>query len=237
MMEEKLSSISKNKPKVIIAFPGFGMAASIAAQYFVEHAECENIGRISLNSSELSFMAIHDHKPVWPISVYYSKKYNLLLVHGLAMPKSVENELLEGIRDIVDRSASESITVLESIGSMEEGKHNVYYYTGSDDLTRNMEDKNYNKLKEGIIMGLFPKLYSEYPDKTVGLFSEANINIPDSEAAAKLLKALDEVYGFDIDYGKLSKASQLFEKKLKGIMKKSQEAKNMQDKKQAFYIG
>ena len=86
-------------------------------------------------------------------------------------------------------------------------------------------------------MGLFPKLYSEYPQETTGLFSEANINIPDSEAAAKLLKALDEIYGFDIDYSKLQTASQVFEKKLKNIMKKSQEAKNMQDKKQTFYIG
>jgi len=69
------------------------------------------------------------------------------------------------------------------------------------------------------------------------LFAETHSNLPDSKAAAKIVEALDKYLGMDIDYKPLLEQAEKFEDKLKMILKKSQEAQDISDKKKLSYLG
>ena len=69
------------------------------------------------------------------------------------------------------------------------------------------------------------------------LFAETHSNLPDSKAAAKIVEALDKYLGMDLDYKPLLEQAQKFEEKLKTILKKSQEAQEISDKKKLSYFG
>ena len=56
------------------------------------------------------------------------------------------------------------------------------------------------------------------------IFAEAHSQFPDSEAAAKVIGALNDYAGFKVDYKPLLEAAKQFESKLKVLMQKSKEA-------------
>jgi predicted ATP-grasp superfamily ATP-dependent carboligase len=61
--------------------------------------------------------------------------------------------------------------------------------------------------------------------------------LPDSKAAAHIIQALDSYTGLKIDPKPLLKQAQMFEQKLKGIMKQQQKAEEVQDDKHLSYVG
>ena len=71
----------------------------------------------------------------------------------------------------------------------------------------------------------------------LALFAEAKTGLPDSKAAAEIIKALDAYTGLKVDPKPLYKQAALFEEKLKSIMEKGQEAEDIQQKKKLSYVG
>ncbi|MCX6710499.1 MAG: PAC2 family protein [Candidatus Woesearchaeota archaeon] len=69
-------------PIVITAFPGLGLVGTIAVEFLIEHLKTEKIGKISLKD-DVPVVAIHDGKLVEPISMHYSKEYNIVLVRSV----------------------------------------------------------------------------------------------------------------------------------------------------------
>ena len=69
------------------------------------------------------------------------------------------------------------------------------------------------------------------------LFVEAQTQMPDSKAAAELIKALDKYLGLGIDYKPLLEQADTFERKLKGLMAKSKAAEELAQKKELSYVG
>ena len=91
---------------------------------------------------------------------------------------------------------------------------------------------------EGIIVGVTGALLAKKLDSPlVALFAEAKSGLPDSKAAANIIRALDLYTGLKIDPKPLLKQAQLFEDKLKGILEKSKDADVLQDEKKLSYVG
>ena len=232
-----LEYLREKRPKILLGFPGFGMAGSIALQYFIENTKVEFKGRIDLEGNQFSFIAIHDEKPVWPISVYYAPEQNVLLVHSLVPLAGAEKELYASISTIIKQVESEMIILLESIGAQEKTEHQVFYYSSRQEWKDLAKNKGYKVLNEGIVLGMSSRVIAGFEDKVFGLFCEAHFDLPDSEAAAALIKALDEIFDFKVDYEKLKAISSAFEDKLKTIAKKSKNAQSLKEKSQMFYVG
>ena len=70
----------------------------------------------------------------------------------------------------------------------------------------------------------------------IALFAEAKSNLPDSKAAAEIIRALDAYVDLDVDPKPLLKQAMVFEEKLKGIVEKSQRAQEIQEDKMG-YVG
>ena len=93
-------------------------------------------------------------------------------------------------------------------------------------------------LKEGIVVGVTGALLAkDFGVPVVALFAEAKSNLPDSKAAAEIIKAIDAYTGLKVDPKPLLKQAAVFEQKLKGILEKGQKAEETQQKKKLSYVG
>ena len=69
------------------------------------------------------------------------------------------------------------------------------------------------------------------------IFAETHSDLPDSKAAARIIKILDDYLGLKIDTVPLMKQAEKFEEKIKGLLKKGEEAKDIGDAKKLSYVG
>ena len=69
------------------------------------------------------------------------------------------------------------------------------------------------------------------------IFAETHTDLPDSKAAARIIKALDDYLGLKVNIAPLFKQAEMFEEKLKGLLQKGEQAKGMVDAKKLSYMG
>ena len=210
------------KPTIIGGFPGFGLVGMIATEYLINHLDTIEIGRIW--SEKLpAIVAIQDSELVQPLQIFYNKKYNLVIVQGLAAMHGSEWEISEAVAKLASDLKAKEIVTLEGIGGQGDS---VYAYT-TDIKKRAVLKKDFELMQKGIIVGITGALLVSTKDKkpAVCFLAQTKTGLPDSKAAAKLVEALDKYLGLGIDYKPLLKQAEVFETKLKGIM---------QDSKQAF---
>ena len=228
-----LASLGKRHPTLVIGFPGFGMAGSIALQHLVEHAKPAPIGHLSLHDAAATFMAIHEGRPIWPVSVYFDEGRSIVYIHAL-IPLPNDSDTSDELFAVIEQIDPSRIILLESIGSMEDG-HRTFSYAVDQTATEGLSLPE--PLTEGVVLGTSAEVFSRYPDRAVGIFSEANVSIPDSEAAAQLLETLNGLLDLGMDATALRELSKVFEERVKRILKDSKSAKSMSEKNQMFYVG
>lgn len=223
--------------KIIEGFPGFGLIGTIATEFLMEHLQTEKIGYIEIEEIP-AMIAIHQNKVVEPISIHYNKKYNLVLVHAINIGKDLGWKLADLIKELAEKLKAKEIISLEGVGSPNPAESRVFFYTTEDGGRSVRLKKVASPLQEGIIVGVTGALLAKNVDiPIVALFAEAHSNLPDSKAAAEIIKVLDVYAGLQVDYKPLYKQAQQFEAKLKTIMEKGQQAEDIQEKKKLSYVG
>ena len=127
---------------------------------------------------------------------------------------------------------------MEGVGSPNPETSRVFYYSTSDGGISKKLTGIATPLMEGIIVGVTGALLAkDLKISMVAFFAEAQSNMPDSKAAAEIIKAVDAYTGLKIDPKPLLKQAQVFEEKLKGIMEKTQKAEEIREKKSPSYVG
>ena len=233
--------ILKEKPKspiIIQGFPGIGMVGAIAAEFLIQHLETKLVGKIIVDKTP-PLVAVHEGRLIEPYSIYYNKKYNLLIIHSIVATPGSEWQIADSIVALANELKAAQIISLEGIGSSD-GKNTskTFYYCNSARLEKVLQKANIESLKEGIIMGQTSALLSKADVTPIScIFAETHTNLPDSKAAAELIKALDVILDLKIDYKPLLKIAAQFEEKFRGIMVQSEKAKDLQSKKQMSYVG
>src|SRR3989338_5992582 len=226
--------ILKEKPKspiIIQGFPGMGMVGAIAAEFLIQPHETKLVGKIIVKNAP-PLVAVHEGRLIEPYSIYYNKKYNLLIIHSIVATPGSEWQIADSIVALANELKAAQIISLEGIGSSD-GKNTskTFYYSNSARLEKVLQKANIESLKEGIIMGQTSALLSKADITPIScIFAENHTNLPDSKAAAELIKALDVILDLKIDYKTLLKIAAQFEEKFRGIMVQSEKAKDLQSK-------
>lgn len=237
-MHISLTKKPKN-PAIIIGFPGFGLVGTIASEFLIDHLDTEKIGKIWF--SEIPPMiAVHQGKLVEPIGIFYNKKYNIVIIHAVTTTAGLEWKLSKAIVDIAQQLKPREIICLEGIGTTTPSKiSKAYFYCSHDKKSLVLKKTGLEQLKEGIIMGLTGLLLLRVgKDMPIcSIFAETHSQLPDSNAAAKLIETLDKYLNLKIDYKPLLKQAEKFEEKLKDIVKKTQDISEEQEKKKLSYVG
>lgn len=237
-MEISLDKMPKN-PKIIEGFPGHGLVSTIVTGYFIDHLETEPIGKIWLPELK-PIVAIQNSEVINPLEIFWNKEHNLLLVQSLTGASGVEWKVAKGISNLCKKVDAEEIISIEGIPSSKAGDTpKTYYHTSDVDLKRRFEDIGMEKVGSGIVIGVTAALLLKLPKKVPSscVFVEARKGIPDSKAAAEIIKVLDDYLDLDVNYRPLLKKAKKFEDNLKKLMSKTQKAQKDQQLKDIKYLG
>jgi len=223
-----------SNPTIIIGFPSIGLVGTIVTKFLIDHLETEVIG--CLYSDNITpLVAIHKGKVVDPITIYYNKKYNVIIIQALMDVSGNEMEIAKNIVDLNKQLEAKEVIVIEGMPTQED-KVDVYFYSTKSKVVAKTQP-----LKEGIVMGVTAAmlLKSEQLPLTT-LFVQAHQNMPDSEAGAKVVELLKDYLGLDVDVKPLLENAKKFETNLKSVLKKSIEQANkanLAQDKDLSYLG
>ena len=127
--------VLNKKPKGVIiiqGFPSMGLVSTIATKFLIDHLDVEEIGYIE-SEHIIPLTAIHKSKIINPITIYYNKKFNLVIVQSLTGVEGYEWEIAATMIDIAKNLTAKEIIILESVPSHEEDA-NVYYFSNKNKL-------------------------------------------------------------------------------------------------------
>lgn len=233
-MKYVLNKKPKN-PIIIQGFPSMGLVSTIVTKFLTDHLDVEEIGHIESNYI-LPLTAIHKSRVINPITIFYNKKHNLVIIQSITEVSGHEWDISKTIFDIAKELAAKEIIVVEGIPSQSE-QIKLYYSS-----TNPKAKLNLTPLNEGIIMGVTAAMLLKGDKIPVTcLFAEAHSQLPDSEAAAKVITALNAYLKINVDLKPLLQAAKRFEMNLKMLMEKTKEnaglASKKEDSETTSYIG
>ncbi len=210
----KLILTKKPKNPIIIqGFPSLGLISTITTKFLLDHLAVEEIGHIE-SKYLVPLTAIHQSKIVNPITIYYNKKYNLIIIQSLTEVTGHEWDLADAVMELAKTVTAKEIIVVEGIPSHEKDI-TLYYFSNKTKL-------KLKPLSEGIVMGTTAALLLRAKTFPVTcIFAEAHSQLPDSESAAKVVEALDTYLKLKIDYKPLLEDARKFETKLKQFIEKA----------------
>ncbi len=225
------------KPIIIEGFPGFGLVGTITTGFLIDHLNAKPIGKVW--SKDLSPMiALHESKVVRPLEIYYSKKHNIIILNALTNVAGIEWAIADTITRLAKELNAKEIISIEGVAAMgaQKKEPEAYYYTNKHE--KRFEAIKVKPLKEGVVLGVTAALLSKLEKRHFScIFTETYSNLPDSKAAAKAIKVLDNYLGLKVDYKPLIKKAEEFEEKIHEIVNKGNEATKLQKKKELSYLG
>ncbi len=219
---------------IIEGFPGFGLVATIATEFLINHLDAEQIGKIVVEEVP-PIVAVHSGQIIEPVGIFYSKKYNLIILHALTSINGLEWGLAKKIGELSSILKAREIICIEGIGSMAETSNTFFISNKNED--KFVKKTGLSKLKDGIIMGVTGALSLNKKLPISCIFAETHSNLPDSRAAAKIITTLDNYLDLKVDPKPLIKKAEEFEVKIKGLLEKSKDASEMKEKKELTYLG
>ncbi|UCD04479.1 MAG: proteasome assembly chaperone family protein [Candidatus Woesearchaeota archaeon] len=237
-MEITLHKIPKN-PIVIEGFPGHGLVSTIVTGYLVDHLNTEPIGKIWLPELK-PIVAIQHSEIINPLEIFWDREHNIIIVQSLTGATGLEWKIAEGIANLCKRVKAKEIISIEGIASPTASKSpKTYYYASTINLKKKFEDIGIRKVGSGIVIGVTAALLLKLP-KTIPascIFVEAELGMPDSKAAAEIIKVLDDYLGLKVNYKPLLRKAEKFEENLKKLITDTKSAHKRQQIKDLNYLG
>lgn len=238
-MKTKIKTKPKKNATIITGYPGFGLVGTITTEYLINHLNTKKIG--SFYSEEIPAMvAIHEGKLIDPIGVYYNNKNNIIIVHAVTNLTGNEHDFSETLFNFANKIEAKEIINLEGVGTKTPTQNvKLYSFSPNDIKRKKLASIGLTELKEGIVVGVtgLNLLNSSSKIPVSCIFAEAHSALPDSMASAKIIEYLDKYLKLNVDYLPLVKQAEVFEDKIKGIFKKTEEARDKQLEKQISYFG
>lgn len=219
------------KPTIIQGFPGFGLIGTITTEFLIEHLNAELIGEFIYTELPPT-AAIHKGKLIRPMAVYYAEKQNLIILHTILNVGGFEWLIAENIIGMAKDLNAKEIICIEGVGINEEVTQAKIYSYGSEKL----KTLGTEALNESIIMGVTGPILLRF-ENVVGIFAETHSQLPDSMAAAQIIKILDKYLNLTVDYKPLVEQAKEFEEKIKGLVQKTNQANEQKKNLEMSYLG
>jgi uncharacterized protein len=212
-----------NNPTFVIGFQGVGLVGTMASQHLADKLKCKLIGHIE--SEYLPPIAILEKDSLtYPIRIYYSKKYNLIIVSSeVPVTSDFAYEMSHDIIELMKRFNSKMAYVLEGLVTREEkpNKEKVYGVPSNDKVKKFLQNNKIETIKTGAILGVAGSILLTTIENNIdscALMAESHTNIPDAIAASAVLKKLGEILNFKVDISELEKKGEDIEKKIKKLI-------------------
>ena len=229
MLEKKPKNVN-----IIEGFPGFGLVATIATEYLINHLDAVQIGKIIIEETS-PVVAVHSGRVIEPVGIFYSKKHNLVILHVLNAITGLEWQMSKKIEELAKELNAKEIICIEGVGCMS-GENNAYYISEKNEK-KFASKTGIKRLDEGIIMGVTGSLILNKNLPVSCIFAETASNLPDSRAASKIIEVLDRYLDLKVDPKPLLKKASEFEAKINDLLRKSKAASVQKQRKELSYLG
>ena len=237
-MRVELDVKPKTGATIIEGFPGFGFVSTIATEYIIKQINAKPIGRIV--SSKISpLVAIHKSEIIEPLQILYNEDKNIIIVQAVVPVQGIEWDIAETLLELAKEIKAKEIIGLEGVTSPKPAeKPDTFFYTNVEGNKKKFEGMKIKNMTEGIIVGVTGALLLKAKNtKFSCFFVETHSDLPDNNAAARLIEILDGYIHLGVDYKPLIAKAKEFEEKLKGFMGKLSEVQQSANKDHLTYAG
>lgn len=235
-MKLELSEHPK-KPLILTGFPGFGLVGSITAEYIVNHLKCREIGKYWMEELPAT-SAIHEGKMIPPLTVHYCDKFNLIIIKSIVTFPGMEWKIADLVNKVANDLDAYELVCIEGInGAADAEVQEVFYYSQNLKDKKKIEKTGAKPLMEGVLVGVTSALLLKSDRQLISLFVESKAGMPDSKAAAEVIKTLDKYFGFNIDPDPLYETAKKFEEKFNSLIEQTKGAQGEIKRKQMNYVG
>lgn len=219
-----------HNPTIIVGFPGVGLIGPIVTEFLIDHMKTEQIGTFIYTELPPT-AAIHKRKLVSPMSVHYSAQHNTIIVYTILNMKKVEWSVANAISEMAKELHAKEIICIDGANVISEEDAQIYVYGNEKILALGAKP-----LEESVVTGMSGALLLTQENVNC-VFATTQTEMPDSKAAAEVVKFLDKYLNLIVDYKPLLEQAQQFEDKLKGLIKENKKISAEQDRKALEYLG
>uniref|UniRef100_A0A7J2THQ5 Proteasome assembly chaperone family protein n=1 Tax=Archaeoglobus fulgidus TaxID=2234 RepID=A0A7J2THQ5_ARCFL len=209
---------SVKNPILITSFPGIGLVGTIATAYFINELKIESLGII--DSKLLPPIAtLYEGVVLPPIRIYESRDLNFLLIHS-DIP--IMPQIAHGISKAIVRWAIEvkarRVYSLAGIATFEDKKR-VFGAVTHKELLDEIKD-HVEIFRTGTISGIAGSILNEcvaskFPG--IALLGETSGFNPDPRAAAKVIEAMNKIFGWNMSVDKLLQEAEFIEAQMQKL--------------------
>lgn len=192
---------------LLAGFSNFGLAGLTAVDYLVNHLELEETGHITAEQFP-SITPFAEGRPRHHTRLFSRDDLDVtVLVGELFVPLWAAESFSNAVHDWLTATDTTETAVLSGI-PIQHGpdEHRVFYVATDDYRERRLADGDLPPMGTGFLDGVNASLMSRGMDSSLAvglLVTPVHAQVPDVEAALRLLDAVESVYELDIDTGPL----------------------------------
>ena len=224
----EINKVELKSPLIFAGFVGAGLVGPIAIGHMIEKLGMKEIGYMRskhLPPSTVFMKGRLRH----PFRFYANKEGTVCaVICEITLRMEGVYTIVGAILDWAKEKGSNEIIILDGVASNEHDQK--AYCAAEEDLCKVMADKDINVIPHGFITGIPGGILNECLIREiqgVALLVKANKLLPDPEAAATLIEAVNKMYEMQIDVSDLKK-----EKERIGAELEELSQKYVQDRKQ-----
>ncbi|WP_324662228.1 proteasome assembly chaperone family protein [Haloarcula sediminis] len=193
---------------LVVGFTEYGLAGLTAVDYLSDQLAMRQAGHLA-DAGPPRITPFENGVPRHHTRLYVDAERSLGVVVGERMvPVDGAGGVADAVTGLADRLAPESLTVLTGVPVAHGPDDHVPFYIATEDYRdRFLADTDIRPMGTGFLDGVPAELVADGigdGERPIGVFTTpAHPQAPDAAAAIRLLEALTEAHGFDVDTGPL----------------------------------
>ena len=202
-----ISERAEPSETVVAGFSAFGLAGLTAANFLVEQLELEETGHVTATSLP-AIAPFEEGRPRHHSRFFSREDLDVtVFVNELFIPTWAAESFADAVLAWADTSDVEEMTVLSGVPVAHgPDEHDVFYVATDDYRERRLADTEIKGMGNGFVDGVNASLLSRGMDsalRTGVLITPVHAQVPDVQAAIRLVEAAERVYGLSVDSGPL----------------------------------
>ena len=225
---------------MLFGFPDVGLVGVIAASHLVDELKMSEVAYI--DSQELPpIIVLHEGLPHSTIRIFAGN--NLVLA---AAETPIAADMIYPVMDaLIEWGKDKKVKTMISLSGLPVQERQdlqvlkVFGAASTADMLKTVESKGIETLTEGYMVGPQAVMLlrcAQLGVPAIALLAQCFLNYPDPEAAAEVLKALDQIAGVKVDVAKLLEKGEEIRLKARDVMKRTQEEMSKMKKGQEYDI-
>lgn len=225
---------------MLFGFPDVGLVGVIAASHLIDELKMSEVAYI--DSQQLPpIIVLHEGLPHSTIRIFAG--HNLILA---AAETPIAADMIYPVMNyIIEWGKNKKVKIMISLSGLpvqerqDMQKLKVFGAASSADMLKTVESKGIETLTEGYMVGPQAVMLlrcAQLGVPAIALLAQCFLNYPDPEAAAEVLKTLDQIVGIKVNVAKLLEKGEEIRLKARDVMRRTQEEMSKMKKGQEYDI-